>query len=96
MNLTRSSSESSPAGDVVTLDVGGTVFKTRLSTLNNRGPNYFTSLIGAKYATLFVDRNPQVFAHILDHLRGYPNVAETLDIPTRAKFEADVLFYQLK
>lgn len=81
---------------MVTIDVGGTMFKTRLATLQRHGPNYFSSLLGAKYATVFIDRNPHVFEHILDHLRGYPNVAESLDPRMRARFDADVAFYQLK
>jgi hypothetical protein len=96
MQLARSNSESSPASDKVTLNVGGTMFQTHLATLRAHGPNYFSKLLGSKYATIFIDRNPCIFEHILDYLRGYPNVAESLDPLTRTKFEADLVFYQLK
>jgi len=58
------------AGDVITLNVGGRLFQTRVSTLIATA-NLFTTLIegSKKGEVLFIDRDPDYFAVILNYLR---------------------------
>lgn len=83
--------------DLVTINVGGVCFKTHRSTLKKHGPNYFDrKKLDWPDSTLFIDRDPEVFVHVLNYLRGYPNVPESLDPRLRSMFDADLEFYELK
>jgi hypothetical protein len=103
MELARSKSESEThgtrgmhskaEGDKVVLDVGGQIFKTTLQTLM-RGGAYFGANLGSlKVSTLFIDRNPESFAIVLDVLRGYPNVLQHLTPALRVRVEADLVYF---
>lgn len=95
--LARSSSESVLSNSTIKLNVGGQIFMTTLTTLKRHGPNYFSSFMASKCNdVLFIDRDPEVFSHILNYLRGYSNVRDSLDVSVRQKFDDDVVFYQLK
>jgi hypothetical protein len=65
----------------VTLDIGGRLFKTHRSTLTSQS-GYFRTMFDTRYhfaeaskksTAVFIDRNPDSFAHILEFLRdpGY-------------------------
>ena len=65
--------------DCIKLNVGGTVFTTLLSTLTSVPNTYFESLFSGRWVLrpqadgcFFIDRDPLVFAHILNFLRGQP------------------------
>ena len=76
-----------------TLDVGGTMFKTNVSTLL-RGNTFFAKHLPLlNHTTLFVDRNPAAFACILDLLRGYPLNLEDLEPGLRAKVVVDLVYF---
>lgn len=56
---------------IVILNVGGTIFTTRTSTLKDSN-SFFSGLINQNPldSTLFVDRDPTHFRHVLNFLRG--------------------------
>jgi hypothetical protein len=59
----------------VRLNVGGTIFETKIETLN-QSDNYFTRNILNKTnfqhdaKPFFIDRDPELFKYVLDYLRG--------------------------
>lgn len=53
--------------DVVTINVGGKIFKTKRSTLK-QSP-YFIGKMNKKNVNIFVDRDPKLFRYILNYLR---------------------------
>lgn len=64
----------------VTLDIGGRLFKTHRSTLTSQS-GYFRTMFDTRYqfaeasqesTAIFIDRNPDSFAHILEFLRRQP------------------------
>ncbi|KAL7750080.1 Potassium voltage-gated channel subfamily D member 2 [Sorochytrium milnesiophthora] len=71
--------------EVVTVDVGGTQFKTYWSTLLGRSHSPET-LFHALYktsnnGTLFIDRDPEVFASLLRYLRtGHAEVPKSISL----------------
>ena len=68
--------------EVECLDVGGQRFHARSAVLSGHGDHYLSALVSGKFApareandSLFIDRDPQHFALILQHLReGTPSV----------------------
>lgn len=81
---------------VITLDVGGTCFRTRASTLTN-GSAYFAAMLSGNWAEhaeedMFVDRDPGVFTHILQMLRGHQNLS-LLDPFMQAAVVQDAAFF---
>lgn len=62
---------------IVTLDVGGTIYKTTRSTLTSRdSPNFFDGLLSGHFAEgmdpsepIFIDRDGALFRHVLQYLR---------------------------
>eukprot|EP00697_Spironema_sp_BW2_P013690 gnl/Spiro4/3910_TR1940_c0_g1_i1.p1 gnl/Spiro4/3910_TR1940_c0_g1~~gnl/Spiro4/3910_TR1940_c0_g1_i1.p1 ORF type:complete len:318 (+),score=99.10 gnl/Spiro4/3910_TR1940_c0_g1_i1:34-987(+) len=86
----------------IRLDVGGTVFATTLSTLTRLPNNFFAAMFSGRFAlkpeadgSLFIDRDPFVFRHILNFLRG-----ETVNVGGLSAGECEALlkdvdFYQI-
>jgi hypothetical protein len=77
------------------INVGGTIFEVAKDTLALAGKDsYFT--IAERWATLteipFIDRDPEVFKYILDHLRGY-GFPRDKDKETYRKIGVDLEFY---
>jgi hypothetical protein len=71
--------------DIVTLDVGGQLFKTRRSTLMSRSV-YFQRMWNPQFvfaeaaeSTVFLDRDPVLFRHVLAYLRN-PRVHMSCDV----------------
>lgn len=71
--------------DIVTLDVGGQLFKTRKSTLMSRSA-YFRRMWNSQFqfaeaaeSTVFLDRDPGLFRHVLAYLRN-PGVHLSCDV----------------
>ena len=52
------------------LNVGGTVFETRRETLQNKSSFFAGFETSAETETIFIDRDPTHFRHILNYLRG--------------------------
>ena len=76
----------------VTLNVGGTKFITSASTLTNNSA-YFDSLLSGNWADsqqeIFLDRNPNAFAKLLDYMRD--NTIKVEDIDTTVLSLAEFL-----
>lgn len=58
----------------VTLNIGGKLFQTRLSTLTRDPTHFFARITSDEWSyrdncPIFVDRNPDQFSYILDYLR---------------------------
>jgi len=98
--LERSASRPHAVLEKVTLNVGGTVFQARRDTLERDGPNYFTKALEGSRGplTLFVDRDPEVFKHILNYLRGYQlaHVLKGMSARERMCFVDDAYHYELR
>ncbi|SCU87113.1 LAFA_0E04786g1_1 [Lachancea sp. 'fantastica'] len=61
-----------PPEQMFSLQVGTKLFQVSGYSLNSDSPNLFTEFfMENKNATLFIDRSPQVFKLIMDHLQGY-------------------------
>jgi hypothetical protein len=63
----------------IKLDVGGQIFATSLQTLTSKKGTYFEAMFSGRWdlkkqddGTYFIDRDPFVFRHILNFLRGDP------------------------
>ena len=67
---------------IITLDVGGTIFKSTVDTLIKSG--YFSALLNSDHWNFdtskpyFIDRSAMLFEHVLSYLRNpnYPYPAE--------------------
>lgn len=53
--------------DIVTIDVGGQIFRTSRKILNKS--IYISEELGEK-SELFIDRSPKIFRHVLELLRN--------------------------
>lgn len=96
---------SAPA--IVQLNMGGHYFSTTRATLLQSGSSYFARLLeddndddvcmtGAlrdEQGRLFIDRDPTLFAQILDYLRNLDNFS--VDSQERDKLHKEALYYQL-
>ncbi|CEP63229.1 uncharacterized protein LALA0_S07e05380g [Lachancea lanzarotensis] len=61
-----------PPEQMFSLQVGTKLFQVSGYSLNSDSPSLFTEFfVENKNATLFIDRSPQVFKLIMDHLQGY-------------------------
>ena len=75
----------------ISLNVGGTLFTTTLDTLNKSG--YFSTMFSGAWKerlneTIFIDRSPKGFQHVLDFLRD-----PQYEVPARYKYELE--FYKV-
>jgi hypothetical protein len=76
----------------ITINVGGTKFITSASTLTNNSA-YFDSLLSGNWADsqqeIFLDRNPEAFAKLLDYMRD--NIIKVKDIDANVLTLAEFL-----
>jgi hypothetical protein len=72
--------------DLVKINVGGTIFSTRIQTL--KLSNYFKEWDHNIERDIFVDRNPKAFVHILEYLRD-------INYPYPQKYEYELDFYEI-
>jgi len=74
------------------VNVGGTRFETLVETLLNNSPNYFSARLahGKLEGEWFVDRSPEIFAHVLAFQRGY---VLHLSQPEHAMLLQDAQYY---
>jgi len=86
MNPTQQQQEyipPNPANQIITLNVGGSIYTTTMQTLTHSPNTLFVSLLRTlprdRNGNIFIDRDPIYFRHILDSLRQgeiqhpYPN-----------------------
>ncbi len=85
----------------VTINVGGTLFTTTKETLLKYKDTTFQKLFGEKSNAwkmqdandhVFIDRDPTIFAHILNFMRGYSFVA---DRETLGLIYEDAIYYNI-
>ncbi|KAJ3040084.1 hypothetical protein HK097_002651 [Rhizophlyctis rosea] len=87
----------------LTLNVGGTLFTTSKDTLTAES-EYFRALFSENFASplhngsIFIDRDPETFAHILQYLRTnrfpiFHNSNKGFDLELYANIRSDALFY---
>jgi hypothetical protein len=87
-------------GKIVKLNVGGVLYATTLSTLENRGENMLTRMLSTKVALLtdengavFIDRNGHLFEFVLEFLRtGNTSMVKER---FRRPFEEELRFYSI-
>ncbi len=77
--------------EVVTIDAGGTLFKTTRQTLDNAELLFPNSVLGQALESTFVDTDPALFRHLLQLLRR-PTVSPTVPPPD---FTAEVWHAEL-
>lgn len=76
--------------EIVTINVGGTIFKTTRSTLEPL--LYFQNCMDNKNVNVFIDRDPELFGYILNYLRNsnlqqiYKYMRERKDLRKELKF----------
>ena len=68
--------------DMLSLNVGGTTFTTLTQTLLKIPDTYFSALVSGRWnksinnasasRAIFIDRDPSMFAHILNYMRAFP------------------------
>lgn len=90
--------------NVLALNVGGTHYTTTLSTLLSQDKSYFTSLLSGDWAEtgqneLFIDRDGELFKHILRYLRASPEgqsqLVQTLPKSEQVLLAEEARFFQL-
>jgi len=86
--------------DIVSLDVGGTIFKTTRTTLNNYPDSMVTKMVAkaemeSLTQPLFIDCSPATFHYILNYFRRGDTTAlpENRDLLKEIRVEAD--YYSL-
>jgi len=88
-------------GVPIQLNVGGQLFTTSLTTLRRFEGSFFHNLVSGKVdvlkdgAPIFIDRDPFVFRHVLNFLRGEEMHFLRLNATERAALLDDTAFYQL-
>eukprot|EP01006_Ploeotia_vitrea_P016844 TRINITY_DN47757_c0_g1_i1.p1 TRINITY_DN47757_c0_g1~~TRINITY_DN47757_c0_g1_i1.p1 ORF type:complete len:318 (-),score=26.52 TRINITY_DN47757_c0_g1_i1:650-1603(-) len=93
---------SPPPTESVTLNIGGTIFKTSKTTLLAEKDTFFWSMLRSGQWTpnaegeYFVDRSPLMFGHLLQYLRsGYLVEADELREWEERALQDDIDFYQV-
>lgn len=71
--------QTKPRGNKIQLNVGGQIFVTSRSTLTAHNGSFFEAMFSRRWNTrpeedgcYFIDRDPCVFGHVLNYLRGQP------------------------
>lgn len=87
---------------IITLNIGGQLFQTMESTLKSRGEHYFSALLSGRCdivrdanETIFVDRSPIYFHHVLNYLRMGVEVKHTLPVEKEGRMSLlqEAIFY---
>eukprot|EP01120_Amphizonella_sp_Union-15-10_P012205 TRINITY_DN537_c0_g1_i4.p1 TRINITY_DN537_c0_g1~~TRINITY_DN537_c0_g1_i4.p1 ORF type:complete len:265 (-),score=37.12 TRINITY_DN537_c0_g1_i4:42-836(-) len=85
----------------VKLDIGGTIFVTKVQTLTNRS-HYFSAMFSGRWltkqeqdGTFFLDRDPSGFLQILNFLRGEAISFELFSPIELYRLQKDAEFYQI-
>lgn len=89
----------------ITLNIGGMRFETTTDTLMLCAESYFGAALGGRWdircdrdhaqSILFVDRDPTVFRHVLNHMRGYCTPLRYLSPAEIYLLKEDAEFYGL-
>eukprot|EP00040_Diaphanoeca_grandis_P011005 m.56332 g.56332 ORF g.56332 m.56332 type:complete len:489 (-) comp22232_c1_seq2:76-1542(-) len=90
-----------PVSDLVNVNVGGTLFTTRMSTLTRVPESYLSTLFSGDFPvdvddtnSVFIDRSPKYFGIILDWLRDDSTVTRDWPVDDPA-FLHEVLYFGL-
>jgi hypothetical protein len=86
----------------IKLDVGGTIFSTSLAVLTSIKGTYFDAMFSGRWdlqkeedGSIFIDRDPFVFRHILNFLRGDEPLINLLTPMEKEMLKRDADFYQI-
>jgi hypothetical protein len=86
----------------IRLDVGGRVFATSKTTLLAQKNSFFDGMFGGRFTTqpdadgtYFIDRDPTMFGHILNFMRGQTLKLSKLNEEELQTLKEDAEFYQL-
>ena len=92
----------SQLGKKITLDVGGSRFSTFKSNLLSQQETFFTAMLSGRFnfqleedGSIFIDRDPFVFRHILNFLRGQKINFSLLSPAEKESLIEDADFYQI-
>ncbi|CAJ0591153.1 unnamed protein product [Cylicocyclus nassatus] len=88
----------SPKRTRVKINVGGTVFETYLSTLTKVNDSVLSAMIAEEMQNgdeLFIDRNPLLFAKVLDYLRDEERFVPPPEDDAREALRREAEFYKL-
>jgi hypothetical protein len=91
------------AGELVEVNVGGTVFVTFVSTLTKHPSSMLATMFSGRHPMArdrlgrpFVDRSPKMFALVLEYLRTDMFPAKLLKAAELPFFEAEIDFFGLE
>lgn len=99
----RAGKSDSRISKIVCLNVGGVLFYTTKSTLENEANTFFKALLSSSWADMgeedsppsyFIDRDPTRFRYILNWMRGVDHLPDEENILLELEYEAD--FYCLQ
>jgi len=86
----------------VKLDVGGQIFATSESTLSNKKSGFFSAMFSGRWSinkeedgSIFIDRDPLIFGHILNYLRGEEFPISKMGQIELERLKKDKEFYQI-
>eukprot|EP00057_Strongylocentrotus_purpuratus_P018034 XP_011672508.1 PREDICTED: BTB/POZ domain-containing protein KCTD6-like [Strongylocentrotus purpuratus] len=89
-------------GDLVGLNVGGIIYQTSSSTLLKNNESFFTNMLKEPIqptkddkGNFFIDRDGQVFRHILNFMR-YGKLVVPEDFQEYTLLKLDAKFYSLE
>lgn len=89
-------------GSRIKLDIGGQIFVTSLNTLTSQKGSFFEAMFAGRWdakaehdGCYFIDRDPIVFRHILNYLRGQLPPLDLLSAQELQQLKLDADFYQL-
>ncbi|CAJ0591184.1 unnamed protein product [Cylicocyclus nassatus] len=88
----------SPKYTRVKINVGGTVFETYLSTLTKVNESVLSAMVAEEMQNgdeLFIDRNPLLFAKVLDYLRDDERFVPPSDDDAKEALRREAEFYNL-
>ncbi len=96
-------SPSTPAGEVLEINVGGTIFATFLSTLKKHPSSMLAAMFSGRHPLArdhcgrpFVDRSPKMFALVLEYLRTDIFPAKLLKAAEMPFFESEIDYFGLE
>lgn len=101
----RPSKKQKIESNIVTLNVGGTLFTTSKTTLLSNKDSFFTQLLDSNFTIdkdeqghIFIDRDPKHFPTILNYLRDGRQVLTAIpnDVKLRHQIAIEAKFYNLK
>eukprot|EP01114_Cavostelium_apophysatum_P000889 TRINITY_DN10779_c0_g1_i1.p1 TRINITY_DN10779_c0_g1~~TRINITY_DN10779_c0_g1_i1.p1 ORF type:complete len:307 (+),score=36.31 TRINITY_DN10779_c0_g1_i1:89-1009(+) len=88
--------------DIVQLNVGGTCYTTSRDTLIRRQGTMLSAMFSGKYVVVkdengraFIDRDGELFAHVLSFLRNGDGFVEPIDAFLKRRVQAELIYFGL-